>query len=227
MILPIKHKRGTTVPLASDLVVGEIAINTATGLCYTKTGAGNVVAIGLDVAANWGNIAGTLSSQTDLQSALDGKLDTSVAASTYFPIPTGDTTQYIAGDGSLITFPTLATANKLTAIVYNQSGATITKGSVVYIDGVHGNLPTIALSLADAESTSAGTYGFVAANISNNSSGTVVIAGIAENLDTQAFADGDKLYLSPTVAGGWTTTKPSAPDHMVFLGIITRAHPTQ
>ena len=73
MELPIKHKRGTTVPTAGDLVVGEIAINTATGLCYTKTGGGNVVAIGLDVAANWGNIGGTLSSQTDLQTELDGK----------------------------------------------------------------------------------------------------------------------------------------------------------
>jgi hypothetical protein len=77
VILPIKHKRGTTIPTANDLVVGEIAINTATGLCYTKTGAGNVVAIGLDVAANWGNIGGTLSSQTDLQSALDDKYDAS------------------------------------------------------------------------------------------------------------------------------------------------------
>jgi hypothetical protein len=77
MILPIKHKRGTTIPTANDLVVGEIAINTTTGVCYTKTGAGNVVAIGLDIAANWGNIGGTLSSQTDLQSALDAKYDAS------------------------------------------------------------------------------------------------------------------------------------------------------
>ena len=80
MELPIKHKRGTTVPTANDLVVGEIAINTATGLCYTKTGAGNVVAIGLDVAANWGNIGGTLSSQTDLSNALALKADLSGAS---------------------------------------------------------------------------------------------------------------------------------------------------
>jgi len=254
-------------------------------------------------SAVWGNITGTLSNQTDLQTALNGKYSTSnpagyitssaltpylliadaessfypltgnpsafltsasltgyateswvtagfypltgnpsgfltsaaltpyltsaTAASTYFPIPTGNTTQYIAGDGTLITFPTLATANKLTATVYNQSGSTIVKGAVVYIDGAHGNLPTIALSQANAESTSAGTYGFVAANIGNNSSGTIVIAGVAENLDTSALADGDKLYLSPTVAGGYTTTKPSAPNHMVYLGVVTRAHPTQ
>lgn len=167
-------------------------------------------------AATWGGITGTLSAQTDLQAALNAK----------FNNPTGDSTQYIAGDGTLITFPTLATANKLTATVYNQTGATLTKGTVVYINGAHGNLPTVAKSLASGEGTSAGTYGFVAANIGNMSSGTIVIAGVAENLDTFAFADGDKIYLSPTVAGGWTTTKPSAPDHMVYLGVITRAHPT-
>lgn len=167
-------------------------------------------------AATWGGISGTLSAQTDLQAALNAK----------FNNPTGNSTQYIAGDGTLITFPTLATANKLTATVYNQTGATLTKGTVVYINGAHGNLPTVAKSLASGEGTSAGTYGFVAANIGNNSSGTIVIAGVAENLDTQAYTDGDKLYLSPTVAGGWTTTKPSAPDHMVYLGVVTRAHPT-
>ena len=154
-------------------------------------------------------------------------LSPATAASTYFPIPNGDTTQYIAGDGSLITFPTLATANKLTAVVYNQTGATITKGKVVYINGSHGNQPTVALAQANAESTSAGTYGFVEANISNNSSGTIVIAGVAENLATNDFEDGDKIYLSPTVAGGWTTTKPYAPNHMVYLGVVTRAHTTQ
>jgi hypothetical protein len=224
----------------------------------------------------WGSITGTLSNQTDLQSALNAKLSTATAASTYypltgnpsgfitssalsgyatqswvdaqgylqagalspyltsataastyFPIPTGNTTQYIAGDGTLITFPTLATANKLTATVYNETGSTITKGSVVYIVGAHGNLPTIALSQANSEATSAGTYGLVSANIGNNSSGTIVIAGVIENLDTQALVDGDKLYLSPTVAGGYTTTKPSAPYHMVYVGVVTRAHPTQ
>jgi hypothetical protein len=29
------------------------------------------------------------------------------------------------------------------------------------------------------------------------------------------------------VAGSWTTTKPSAPQHLVYVGIVIRAHPTQ
>lgn len=148
------------------------------------------------------------------------------AAATYYPIPTGNTAQYIRGDGSIVNFPTVFTANKMTATVYNQTGTTLTKGQVVYINGAHGNLPTVALAQANGEATSAGTYGFVSADIGNNSSGTIVIAGVAENLNTNALADGDKLYLSPTVAGGYTTTKPAAPNHMVYLGVVTRAHPT-
>ena len=45
----------------------------------------------------WGTITGTLSNQTDLQNALDGKFDD----------PTGTTAQYIRGDGTLATFPAL------------------------------------------------------------------------------------------------------------------------
>lgn len=159
--------------------------------------------------------------------ALSSYLTVAAASSTYFPIPTGTTAQYIAGNGSLVTFPTVFTANKMTATVYNQTGTALIKGQVVYINGAHGNLPTVALAQANSESTSAGTYGFVVADIADNASGTIVIAGIAENLDTFGFSDGDKIYLSPTVAGGWTTTKPAAPEHMVYLGVVTRAHPTQ
>jgi hypothetical protein len=49
-------------------------------------------------AAVWGNISGTLSNQTDLQNALNAKFDD----------PTGTISQYIRGDGSLATFPTLS-----------------------------------------------------------------------------------------------------------------------
>lgn len=42
----IKQKRGTTDPGASDLVVGELAINTTDGGVFTKTDGGTVVEIG-------------------------------------------------------------------------------------------------------------------------------------------------------------------------------------
>jgi len=42
-------------------------------------------------------------------SALTPYLTSAIAATTYFPIPTGSTLQYIRGDGSLATFPTTTT----------------------------------------------------------------------------------------------------------------------
>jgi hypothetical protein len=61
------------------------------------------------------------------------------------------------------------------------------------------------------------------------SSGIIVEAGRLQNLDTNiaGWNEGDILYLSPTVPGGITATKPSAPDQMVFVGILVRKHPTQ
>jgi hypothetical protein len=140
----------------------------------------------------------------------------------------GTTAQYVRGDGTLATFPS-TTNEALTLIreVYNESGATLTKGTVVYISGGHGNLPTVTKALAVGDATSAQTFAIVQSNISNMSNGYVVVAGGIDNLDTQAYAAGTALYLSPTVAGGYTSTKPYAPSHLVYIGVVIRSHPTQ
>ena len=55
----IKQKRGTTDPGASDLVVGELAINTTDGGVFTKTDGGAVVEIaGLAVESDTTGITG-------------------------------------------------------------------------------------------------------------------------------------------------------------------------
>jgi hypothetical protein len=120
-----------------------------------------------------------------------------------------------------------ASAVSLTATVRNQTGSTLTKGQVVYLSGASGNKALAVLAQANTEATSSGTYGLVQTDIANNNNGTIVIAGFINKLNTDGYTDGDKVYLSPTVAGGWTTTKPSAPNHMVFLGTITYAHQNQ
>jgi len=140
----------------------------------------------------------------------------------------GTSAQYVAGDGSLITFPSTATAaQNLITEVYNETGATLTKGTVVYINGGHGNLPTVAKAIATSDATSAQTYGVVRADITNMNNGFVTVIGSLSDLDTQAYADGTQLYLSGTTAGAWTSTKPSAPIHLVYVGIVVRSHPTQ
>ena len=140
----------------------------------------------------------------------------------------GTSAQYVAGDGSLITFPSVITeAQNLITEVYNETGATLTKGTVVYINGGHGNLPTVTKAIATGDSTSAQTYGVIQTDIGNNNNGYVVVIGRLTNLDTQAYSAGAQLYLSSTTAGAWTTTKQYAPAHLVYVGIVTRSHPTQ
>ena len=140
----------------------------------------------------------------------------------------GTTSQYVRGDGSLATFPTIANeAQTLIREVYNETGATLTKGTVVYINGGHGNLPTITKALATSDATSAQTFGVVQMDITNMNNGYVVVIGSLTDLDTQAYANGTQLYLSGTTAGLWTSTKPYAPIHLVYVGIVVRSHPTQ
>ena len=140
----------------------------------------------------------------------------------------GNSTQYVNGAGNLVTFPGIINeAQNLITEVYNKTGATLTKGTVVYINGGQGNLPTVTKALATGDSTSAQTYGIVRNDITNNNNGYVVVAGRISDLDTQAFTEGTQLYLSPTTAGTYTSTKPYAPNHLVYVGIVVRAHPTQ
>ena len=161
-----------------------------------------------------GNDTPLLLSSTDVQ--IDGN----------FLLP-GTTLQYVRGDGSVATFPTFLSADKLITEVYNNSGATLTKGTIVYINGTQGNLPTIAKALATGDSTSAQTFGFVQTDITNMNNGYVIVAGKLSDLDTSAYTGGTQLYLSPTTAGTYTSTKQYAPNHLVYVGIVVRAHPTQ
>ena len=121
-------------------------------------------------------------------------------------------------------------ATRLITEVYNKTGVQINKGAVVYIDGKHSNnMPSIALAQGNNEDNSYKTFAIVADNIPNMSSGYVIQAGTITglNLPTSTYTDGDILYLSPTAPGGYSTTKPLAPNHIVKLGSVVNAHPTQ
>ena len=118
-------------------------------------------------------------------------------------------------------------AQNLVTQVYNQTGSTLTKGTIVYVNGGHGNLPTVTKAIATSDLTSAQTYGVVRTDITNNNNGYVTVIGNLDNIDTQAYSAGTQLYLSGTTAGAWTSVKPYAPIHLVYVGIVVRSHPTQ
>jgi hypothetical protein len=57
--------------------------------------------------------------------------------------------------------------------------------------------------------------------------GNCVIIGDITGLNTSTFSEGDQLYLSGVTAGTYTSTKILAPTHLVYVGKVTRSHPTQ
>lgn len=152
-----------------------------------------------------------------LKSILDGK----------FNQPTGDATQYLDGAGNPTTFPVLSQSDRVVAEVRNQTGATVTKGTVVYLNGASGGKALIQKAQANAESTSSGTFGVIQSDINNNANGYAIIIGTVSGLNTSTYTAGNVLWLSPTVAGTFTTTKPSAPNHAVYVGIVTASSTTQ
>jgi hypothetical protein len=106
----------------------------------------------------------------------------------------------------------------LHVLAYNNTGSPIAKGKVVRVSGSSGLRLTIALARGNADINSADTIGLTAETIGNNSSGYVITRGLIGSLNTNAFNEGDVLYLSPDTAGEITNTKPSAPNHMVRVG---------
>lgn len=119
--------------------------------------------------------------------------------------------------------------------VVNKTGTNLLEANyqAVRVDGAQGNRLKIALAQATTDLLSAETIGLVTETINNNQEGFVTTNGIVRNIDTtgslqgETWADGDMLYLSPTVAGRLTKVKPTAPNHLVVIGYVVRAHATQ
>jgi hypothetical protein len=109
--------------------------------------------------------------------------------------------------------------------VRNATGATLTKGTVVYITGATGQIPTVSKALATSDATSAQTLGLMTADLANNSNGYVTIIGLVTDVNTSAYSDGQQLYLSGTTSGTMTATKPKAPTHLVYVAVVEYAHP--
>lgn len=54
--------------------------------------------------------------------------------------------------------------------------------------------------------------------------GYVATFGDVNNLDTSTYAEGTILYLDPDTPGGYVTAQPIPPDHIIFMGSVTRSN---
>lgn len=116
--------------------------------------------------------------------------------------------------------------NTLLAYVTNAEAITITKGQPVYVSGGVGDRIKVKLAYNTSDATSAQTIGVVqSTSIAANQKGLVIVQGQLDGLSlfpTSTWADGDYIYLGAT-AGTITNVKPSAPNHLVYLGYVTTA----
>lgn len=141
-------------------------------------------------------------------------------------ITSADASVTVTTTGSVVDLA-VQTSPRLIAQVRNETGATLAKGTVVYISGASGNKATVSKALATSDTTSAQTFGVIRADIPNNQNGYAILAGEIDGLDTSAFTAGTQLYLSSTTAGAYTSTKQYAPNHLVYVGVVTRSHVNQ
>jgi hypothetical protein len=108
--------------------------------------------------------------------------------------------------------------------VNNRTGSTLSKGTAVYLSGSQGNRITVAKALGVTDAFSANTFGIVAESIANNQSGYVITEGLITDINTSSLVEDSAVYLSPTVAGGLTSTKPQAPQHTVYIGVCVKSN---
>ena len=109
------------------------------------------------------------------------------------------------------------------AYVTNAESVTITAGQAVYLYQATGNRASVKLAYNTGDATSAKTLGLVTQDIAAGATGFVTTQGTLAKLDTSAFAEGTTLYLGAT-AGSLTSTKPKAPNHLVYIGVVERSN---
>lgn len=107
-----------------------------------------------------------------------------------------------------------------------KAGQALNIGQPVYVSGSTGTNMIVTAASYSAESTSSKTLGLMGQTLAINDSGFVVSEGLLPDLNTSSATAGDPVWLGPngTLIYG-LANKPSAPNHLVFIGIVTRVHP--
>jgi hypothetical protein len=113
--------------------------------------------------------------------------------------------------------------------VRNNTGTTITNGTIVRLDGSQGDVPTVERAQSLAMSGSVNVLnqilGVATHNIEDNSFGYVTTQGLVRGLNTNAFNDGDTLFVGTGSSGILTNIPPRAPYEIIPVGVCVKASP--
>ncbi len=107
----------------------------------------------------------------------------------------------------------------------NNSGVEIPNGSFVMATGALGDRITIAKAVTNGTVDPMFMIGVATETIANESeTGIITVNGTVRDVNTSAWPIGTVLYPNPSVAGGLTSTQPSAPNIKTPIAIVLRQH---
>ena len=104
-----------------------------------------------------------------------------------------------------------------------KAGEALTKGDLVYVSGVSGDVPVVSKAKAD-DTSKMPVFGLAVTDANNNAGLQIATFGTLDGLDTSNVSEGQILYAS-TTAGAYTTTKPTGESSQIQnIGKVIRSH---
>lgn len=116
----------------------------------------------------------------------------------------------------------LQVGQEIYVFVKNVSGVTLNDGDIVRITGYDVTLDALEVDKAKADVVeTAEISGMVTTTMADDATGLITMIGRVNDIDTSGFTVGEEIYLSPTVAGEFTSTRPAAiPIHIGHIGKV-------
>ena len=123
---------------------------------------------------------------------------------------------------------------ELYARVRNSTGVTIPNGTAVGFAGAAPDALSVAPYIANGTSPAVYILGVMTHDLPDSGQkGYCTTFGFVQGLDTtgtpygETWAAGDILYASPSVAGGLTKVKPTAPNNVIIMAAVTTVSATE
>jgi hypothetical protein len=160
----------------------------------------------------------------------DGSVDSTAYLTTQV-VPAGGTTGQILAkvDDNDYNLEWIENYANYTSVLKHtvKAGEAINKGQAVYVSSADGTNMIVSKASNTSEATSSKTMGLLAQTLATNGKGFVITEGLLDNVNTFGATAGDPVWLgtSGNLIYG-LASKPYAPAHLVFIGIVTRVSAT-
>ena len=220
------------MPLTDQTEFSSVTIPQVNGATH-KVGTPNVTVLGVDVGGNVTKAQGT-TVPTDADAGYSKgcmfiKTDGGVATTNYINEGTAASCDFNAIESAASTVTGVTAGNGLTGggtegtvtlnvgvAIYNNSGATLTRGTLVNLNTFTGTNGTVIVK-ADADTNIMATH-VLTADLANNTAGSAfpvatVVGTAGQPIDTSGRTIGDAVFLSAT-AGGFTFSAPTGADQL-------------